>query len=167
MSLMYLSLGDTLADTSNGYFERITLFLNAFIKLRMEMGNVSKRQQPEHRADNSRRSPTGLQCPLDVRSYPLYVRPYPFHVRLTYVLSVDVRSVYWKILSMFKTLNGRPLDKVSVEPPEGVLLDATSPFRFCFVSVTCPLYIHWRSGRQIHQRTSTGRLTDKTNVERI
>ena len=27
----------------------------------MEMGNVSKRQQPDHRADNSRRSPTGLQ----------------------------------------------------------------------------------------------------------
>ena len=32
------------------------------MKLRMEMGNVSKRQQPDHRADNSRRSPTGLQC---------------------------------------------------------------------------------------------------------
>ena len=30
------------------------------IKLRMEMGNVPKRQQPDHRADNSRRSPTGL-----------------------------------------------------------------------------------------------------------
>ena len=28
----------------------------------MEMGNVPKRQQPDHRADNSRRSPTGLQC---------------------------------------------------------------------------------------------------------
>ena len=27
----------------------------------MEMGNVPKRQQPDHRADNSRRSPTGLQ----------------------------------------------------------------------------------------------------------
>ena len=26
------------------------------------MGNVPKRQQPYHRADNSRRSPTGLQC---------------------------------------------------------------------------------------------------------
>ena len=30
------------------------------IKLRMEKGNVSKRQQPDHRTDNSRRSPTGL-----------------------------------------------------------------------------------------------------------
>ena len=29
------------------------------IKLRMEL---SKRQQPDHREDNSRRSPTGLQC---------------------------------------------------------------------------------------------------------
>ena len=28
----------------------------------MEMGNVSKRQQPDHKADNNRRSPTGLQC---------------------------------------------------------------------------------------------------------
>ena len=28
----------------------------------MEMGNVPKRQQPDHRKDNSRRSPTGLQC---------------------------------------------------------------------------------------------------------
>ena len=26
----------------------------------MEMGNVSKRQKPDHRTDNSRRSPTGL-----------------------------------------------------------------------------------------------------------
>ena len=26
------------------------------------MGNVSKRQQPDHRADNSRRLPIGLQC---------------------------------------------------------------------------------------------------------
>ena len=32
------------------------------LKLRMEMGNVSKRQQPDHRADNSRRPPIGLQC---------------------------------------------------------------------------------------------------------
>ena len=28
----------------------------------MEMGNVSKRQQPDHRKNNSRRSPAGLQC---------------------------------------------------------------------------------------------------------
>ena len=28
----------------------------------MEMGNVSKRQQLDHRADNSRRPPMGLQC---------------------------------------------------------------------------------------------------------
>ena len=27
----------------------------------MEMGNVSKRQQPDHRADNNRRAPMGLQ----------------------------------------------------------------------------------------------------------
>ena len=27
----------------------------------MEMGNVSKRQQPDHRADNNRRPPMGLQ----------------------------------------------------------------------------------------------------------
>ena len=28
----------------------------------MEMGNVSKRQQPDQIKNNSRRSPTGLQC---------------------------------------------------------------------------------------------------------
>ena len=28
----------------------------------MEMGNVSKQQQPNHRAINSRRPPMGLQC---------------------------------------------------------------------------------------------------------
>ena len=34
-----------------------------FIELRMEMGNVPKRQQRNHRKkNNSRRSPTGLQC---------------------------------------------------------------------------------------------------------
>ena len=32
------------------------------VKLRKEMGNVSKRQQPDHRADNSRRPPMGIQC---------------------------------------------------------------------------------------------------------
>ena len=32
------------------------------IKLRMEMGNVPKRQQPDHRKNNSRWSPTVLQC---------------------------------------------------------------------------------------------------------
>ena len=37
-------------------------FIAYAIKLRMEMGNVSKRQQPDYRTDNSRRSPTGLQC---------------------------------------------------------------------------------------------------------
>ena len=28
----------------------------------MEMGNVSKRQRPDHITDNSRRSPIGLKC---------------------------------------------------------------------------------------------------------
>ena len=34
----------------------------------MEMGNVSNRQQPDHRTDNCRRSPIGLQC-SDKRPY--------------------------------------------------------------------------------------------------
>ena len=33
------------------------------------MGNVPKRQQPDHRADNSRRSPTGLQCKPDFKNW--------------------------------------------------------------------------------------------------
>ena len=32
------------------------------IKLRREIGNVSKQQQPDHRADNSQRPSMGLQC---------------------------------------------------------------------------------------------------------
>ena len=28
----------------------------------MEKGNVSKKQQPDHRSDNSRRPPMGFQC---------------------------------------------------------------------------------------------------------
>ena len=36
--------------------------LNNQSKLRKEIGNVSKRQQPDHRADNSRRPPMGLLC---------------------------------------------------------------------------------------------------------
>ena len=32
----------------------------------MEMGNVSKRQQPDHRTGNSRRSPTGLPMQQEI-----------------------------------------------------------------------------------------------------
>ena len=74
---------------------------------------------------------------LSICSCLLDVRPYSLHFRLGYALSVDVRSVRWKILSMFKTLNGRPTDELSVERPVDVLCD-TRPFRFRFVSVTCP-----------------------------
>ena len=47
---------------ANLYEKKINVNIRAFLKLRLEMGNVSKRQQPVFRADNSRRSPTGLQC---------------------------------------------------------------------------------------------------------
>ena len=36
--------------------------MRQYLKLRMEMGNVSKRQQPDQIKNNSRGSPTGLQC---------------------------------------------------------------------------------------------------------
>ncbi|OPL32615.1 hypothetical protein AM593_06731, partial [Mytilus galloprovincialis] len=38
------------------------------VKQRMEMGNMSKRQQPDHRVDNSRRPPVGLQCSENSRT---------------------------------------------------------------------------------------------------
>ena len=38
---------------------RLCWILNS-IKLRMEMGNVSKKQQPDLKTDNSRRSPIGV-----------------------------------------------------------------------------------------------------------
>ena len=37
--------------------------LDVNVKLRKEMGNVSKRQQPDHRADNSRRPPCSEKLP--------------------------------------------------------------------------------------------------------
>ena len=84
-------------------------------------------------------------CPLDVRSYPLDVRPHPLHVRLAYALSVDVRFVRWKILSMFKTLNGRPTDAMSVERPVGVRFvrysSVSFPFCIRYVSVIHPLEV--------------------------
>ena len=40
----------------------LSVFRRRIIKLRMDMGNVSKRQQPDHRADNSQRQPMRLQC---------------------------------------------------------------------------------------------------------
>ena len=42
--------------------KKIVAIKSWYIKLRKEMGNVPKRQQPDHRADKSRRSPTSLQC---------------------------------------------------------------------------------------------------------
>ena len=47
-------------ESTSSEFEVIQYII--LIKLRMEMGNVSKRQQPDHRKNNNRRSPTGLQC---------------------------------------------------------------------------------------------------------
>ena len=35
---------------------------NQSLKLIIEMGNVSKRQQPDQRADNNQRPPFGLHC---------------------------------------------------------------------------------------------------------
>lgn len=101
---------------------------------------------------------------LDLCSHPLVVNPYLFYVYLASVLFVDVHSVCWKILSIFKTLNGRHTDEDPIVRPLGVR---------CFtkhtrsVSVTCPLYIYRRSGRRIHHRTSTGHIKRmQTDVKR-
>ena len=106
-------------------------------------------------------------CPLDVRSYPLDVRSYPFdvrlyrfHVRLAYILSVDVRSVRCKILSMFKTLNGRLTDEVSVERPVGVrfVRQSSVSFPFCirYVSVIHPLEVRQTNPPTDFYRTYNG-----------
>ena len=44
------------------YLVMFTYVTSKDIKLRMEMENVSKRQQPDHRADNRGKPPMGLQC---------------------------------------------------------------------------------------------------------
>ena len=41
---------------------KLRKLINTCIELRKETGNVTKRQQPDHRAVNSRRPPMGLQC---------------------------------------------------------------------------------------------------------
>ena len=51
------------------------------IKIKMEMGNVSKRQQPDQRADDSQSKPIGFQCKhaawfnmyFDISTLPLYL----------------------------------------------------------------------------------------------
>ena len=53
------------------YFFFNLRFLMTLIKLRMEMGNVSKRQQPDQIKNNSRGSPTGLVSGAQQR-YILY-----------------------------------------------------------------------------------------------
>ena len=76
-SLLTSNLNQTIARVSSGDFfyffkkctEAITSWLTSVklyinctsvkLKLRKEMGNVSKRQQPDHRAENSRRPPIG------------------------------------------------------------------------------------------------------------
>ena len=40
------------------YCSKFMIYID--IKLRMEMGNVPKRQQPDHRADNSRKATNGF-----------------------------------------------------------------------------------------------------------
>ena len=44
------------------FWSVLSIIFRSLIKLRKEMGNVLKKQQPDHRTDNSIRSPTGLQC---------------------------------------------------------------------------------------------------------
>ena len=65
---------------------------------------------------------------------------------------------------MFKTLNGRPTDKMSVRRPFCTVLVR-------FVSVLYPLRVRYTSVGGLEdkftiERTSTGRLTDKMDVER-
>ena len=60
----------------------------SYIKWKMEMGNVSKRQQPDHRTDNSRRSQIGLQCSENSRTY----------VYLKYTLQDDLNIACFSIV---------------------------------------------------------------------
>ena len=57
-------LGNRRWPTDNTFMSNLPVYFLTIdiIKLRMEMGNVPKRQQPDHRADNSRKSPSGLHC---------------------------------------------------------------------------------------------------------
>ena len=60
-NLMMNDIDDGLKSVLSNCFQ-IQLHNYYLIKLRNEFGNVSKRQQPDHRVDNSRRPPMGLQC---------------------------------------------------------------------------------------------------------
>ena len=54
------------------------------------MRNVSKRQQPNHREDNSRRSPTGLQCS---EKFPHLTRPSAGPITNIYTSSMIMNAI--------------------------------------------------------------------------
>ena len=77
----------------------------------MELGNVSKGQQPDHRKNNSRRSLTGLQCsetfphPEASFSWPLNKYKFSDNERHT-----NFRIVHKKLkLKKYKTNKGQRL----------------------------------------------------------
>ena len=80
---LYLSF---LFDKSN--ISLIAIFY-LILKLRKEMGNVSKRQQSDHRADNSRRPPMGLQC-SEKLPHPEASFSWPLSNRHTSSVKMDV-----------------------------------------------------------------------------
>ena len=75
--------------------ERASLFflhkcLSAYItKLKMKMRNVSKRQQPDNRADNSRKPPMGLQC-SDKLPHPKF----DYHCLYLYNSTISTTSLH-------------------------------------------------------------------------
>ena len=71
--------------------------------MRMETRNVSKRQQPDHRTDNSRRSPTGLQCSEKLPHLEASIS-LPLNMSDTFLVTCD-KSVYQrsKVHTLYQT----------------------------------------------------------------
>ena len=61
----------------------------SYIKLRMEMGNVSKRKQTDHREDNNRGTPMSIQC-SEKLPHPEESFSWPLNKYVTSSVAMDV-----------------------------------------------------------------------------
>ena len=80
------------------------------------------------------------------------------------VMSVGVRSVRWQVLNMFKTFHRTERTKASVTCTLGVRWCPFCPVLVRYIFGSCPLRFRFRSVDPSHDRTTTGRVTDKTEM---
>ena len=108
------------------------------------MGNVSKRQQPGHRADNSRRPPMGLQCS---NSFELISHHVILKLRMEMGCVSKRQQHGQRAENSPMTLMGLQHSKKIVPDPEDFIVFYTVQvwliFEGCIVACTCIFYIMW------------------------